>query len=251
MESLPIITSDLLSRFPEIVFGMSTRRGGVSPNPLGMNTSFTVGDNPLHVNANRKLLCERLGIRTEDVVYQKQVHGTTVKSVREPGTHESCDALYTNTRGIYLTVSVADCLPILIYDAKKNAVAGVHAGWRGSRDKIVVKAVEALMNDFHSSPADLIAYIGPGAGTCCYEVGKDLAGEFDGKYLHANGEKKSHLDLKSVNRDLLMLLGVSSVNIEQSEHCTICNAELFHSHRRDKERSGRMMAVIGMKNRAA
>jgi YfiH family protein len=243
-----IIKSKIFNAFPEIIMGISTRHGGISPEPLGMNLCYTVGDNPENVRKNRDIFFNSLGISSDQVVFQRQTHSTNVKFVNAPGVHESCDALITRTSGIFLAVSLADCLPILVYDPINKIVAGVHAGWRGSRDRIVLKVLEKLINDYGSRPSGLIAYIGPGAGTCCYEVGGEVANQFSTDFLIKNGNGRTYLDLKSFNQGILISTGIPSSQIEVSDYCTICNPDIFHSYRRDKGRSGRMLAIIGMKN---
>jgi polyphenol oxidase len=242
-----IIQSKILSQYPELVVGVSTRYGGISPEPLGLNLSFSVGDKPENVLENRRIFFRSLGISELDVVYQRQTHSTNIKQVTIPGVHDSCDALITKTPGIFLAVSIADCLPVFIYDSANKVIAGVHAGWRGSRDQIVTKALGILLNDYRSNPVNLVAYVGPGADACCYEVGEDVAGQFPEKYIRHTQNGRTHLNLKMFNQDILLSAGIPQSQIELSEYCTICNPQLFHSYRRDKAHSGRMMAVVGMK----
>jgi polyphenol oxidase len=244
-----IIRSKIFKNYPDLVMGISTRHGGVSPKPLGMNTSYTVGDKPENVKENRTIFCASLGISVDDVVFQRQVHDTNIKKVDAPGVHDSCDALITNTAGIFLAVSIGDCLPILIYDPVNQVLAGIHAGWKGSRDRIVAKALDVLLKEFNSDASCLIAYIGPGAGDCCYEVGDEVACQFPAEFLSKKAGGGTHLDLKLFNRSILISAGIPISGIEVSEFCTICNPEIFHSHRRDKKLSGRMLAIIGMKKK--
>ncbi len=232
-----------------IRIGVSTRIGGVSPEPLGMNLSMSVGDDPRNVDENRKRFCAAAGVRVESLVFQGQVHGDAIHRVFSPGRIPSCDALVTDIEGLFLAVSIADCVPILLADPVKRVVAGVHSGWRGSVRRILSMTVDRLQNEFDVRPHDLVAYIGPSASVCCYEVGEDVAAQFEKSFVKRSDGLKPRLDLKEVNRSLLRSSGVRDENIEVSRHCTICNPELFHSYRRDKERSGRMLAVIGITER--
>jgi YfiH family protein len=118
----------------------------------------------------------------------------------------------------------------------------VHAGWKGTVGFIVNRAVEKMKTEFKTDPAQLVAYIGPSAGACCYEVGEEVAVMFGNKIVPYH--KKAFLDLKKENMLQLMQLGVSASNIEVSSSCTICEKKLFHSFRRDSQKAGRMMAVI-------
>jgi hypothetical protein len=153
--------------------------------------------------------------------------------------------LITNLRGVYLTVSIADCAPILLYDPKMQAVGCVHAGWRGTQKKILFDAVKRMKSEFHSDPADIFAFAGQCAGPCCYEVGTEVAELFDSGFRSSrNG--KTYLDIKKANAAQLTSAGIPDANVEILPDCTICGAESYHSFRRDRELSGRMMALIGM-----
>ena len=197
-----VITSELFSMYPDVRFGVSTRLGGVSPEPLGMNLSFNVGDDPQNVIENRKRFFDSVGISDDSLAIPRQVHGDTVRRVTEPGRFESCDALLTNVKGIFLTVSIADCVPIFLVDPITKSLAAVHSGWRGSNLSILTKTIIALHNEFGANAENLVAYIGPSATVCCYEVGEDVAKEFDEKYLQKHQSEKSHLDLKRFNKEI-------------------------------------------------
>jgi YfiH family protein len=225
---------------------VSTRVGGVSPRPLDLNLSFQVGDDAENVTKNRELFFGSLGIGVEELAVPQQIHGNTVRTAERPGYYPSCDALLTGVPGVYLCVTVADCVPLLIYDARNRVVAAAHAGWRGSLAQITTRAIVALKTEYNSRPENLHVFVGPAAGVCCYEVGPEVAGEFDARFVEKRGGK-NFLDLKSVNFQHLSTCGIPQSRIEVSTHCTICEPDLFHSFRRDKERSGRMMGVIGLR----
>lgn len=239
------ITSATMDRFPEVRFAMSTRQGGVSPEPLGMNLSFKVADEPGNVRRNRELFFGGLGITEARQAFPRQCHSAVVRCIRTAGEFESCDGLVTATSDLWLTISIADCVPVMLFDTKTRAVAALHAGWRGTVEGIVRSGIEIMKSEFRSLPSDLAAFIGPSASVCCYEVGKEVAAKFPSKVVTTvNGSLR--LDLKEENRNQLLHEGVPSENIEVSSSCTICSPGLFHSFRREKERSGRMMAVIGI-----
>jgi polyphenol oxidase len=245
-EDLPIIKSDLLFLFPTICHGISTRKGGVSQIPYSLNLSYNVGDNKFNVLENREKFFGKLGINNSKIAFTKQIHSDVVRMVTKPGVYESCDALITREVELFLVITVADCLPIFLYDSVTQSIGAVHAGWRGSNSKILEKTLTAMNKQFGTQCKNIVAYLGPAASVCCYAVGEDVAERFDKKYVKSINEKHSLLDLKQVNKDILLKAGVSEKNIEVSEYCTICNSDLFHSYRRDKTKSGRMMAVIGM-----
>lgn len=245
MGSLAIVRSSLLSNIPTLRCGITTRNGGVSREPYGMNTSFSVGDASEHVTENRKRFFAALGIPSDRVASARQRHTARIKRVAAEGTYDDCDALITNVPAVYLSVSIADCAPIFLYDRIRNAVACVHAGWRGTEQRILLKTIATMRDEFGSDPDNILAFIGPSAGQCCYEVGGDVAQKFDQEYLSSR-DGKLFLDIKKANRKQLLTGEVPDINIEVHDLCTICNPELYHSYRRDRDRSGRMMGIIGM-----
>jgi hypothetical protein len=143
-------------------------------------------------------------------------------------------------------VSVADCIPLFMYDPSKHVIAAVHVGWRGSASGIVKQTMGVLREEFVTAPEDLVVYLGPSARACCYEVGEDVASKFPPQFLQPKSPGKLLLDLTGVTRAELIQNGVREDRIEEDGHCTICTPELFCSYRRDGERSGRMMGVIGI-----
>jgi purine-nucleoside/S-methyl-5'-thioadenosine phosphorylase / adenosine deaminase len=225
---------------------LSTRKGGVSPEPFGMNTSFKVGDDPEYVQLNRKRYLEALQLVESQLAIPSQVHGNTVQVAGEPGRYEACDGLLTRRPGLFLSVSVADCLPIFLFDPVREHVGLVHAGWKGTRLGILSHALRLLSAE-STKPEEIIAWIGPGAGVCCYEVGEEVAREFEAAHVERVKGRRPHLDLKSANRAQLLAAGVREENIEISTLCTICNPDLLHSYRRDGTRSGRMTGIAGIR----
>lgn len=225
---------------------MSTRLGGVSAQPLGMNLSFSVNDDESNVKRNRELFFGSLNIKLEELAIPRQVHSSTVKRADQAGSYQECDALTTDRQRVFLCVSVADCVPVFIVDRTKKVVAGIHAGWRGTVGKIVEHTLEAMQNEHGCHPSDLCAFVGPCAGECCYNVGDDVASQFDEQFVRRS-DGKVLVNLKSANEAQLTSCGVPPVAIEVSRLCTITESHLLHSYRRDKEKSGRMMGVIGLR----
>ncbi|MFZ4618943.1 MAG: peptidoglycan editing factor PgeF [Bacteroidota bacterium] len=242
---MEIVRSKLLSAYPEVLFGMSTNSGGVSPGTMGLNLSFHVEDTPENVKANRTLFFSALGISEQDVAFTRQQHTVDILKVSGPGNNETCDALCTNVKNVFLAISIADCTPVILYDPVLKVAAGIHAGWRGTAGRIVPRMVERLSAEYGTNAEDLIAFIGPSAGKCCYEVGWEVASQFDpGSYsLRADG--KYLLDVKHANVLQLLDSGVPNSNIEVHSDCSI-HDRLYHSYRRDGKQSGRMYAVIGI-----
>lgn len=243
---IPTIKPAIFSAHAGVVCGMSTRIGGVSGDVLGMNLSFNVGDDEQNVRINRERFFSALGADVESGAFAGQVHSARVRDADGPGMHKECDGLVTNRAGVYLAISVADCVPILLYDPIGRAAAALHAGWRGTDAGIVANGIKMLKEQFNSQPEDLLAFIGPAAGECCYEVGEEVSSRFESRFVRELGGRLT-LDLKSVNKQHLMNEGLREENIEVNPLCTITEKGLLHSYRRDGYASGRMLAVIGIR----
>jgi YfiH family protein len=243
-EDSVLLRSAILGAVPGFAFGMSTRRGGVGGSPFGMNLSYRVGDREENVVRNFECFTHELGITPDQLAIPSQVHGTLVRMVREPGRLDSCDGLMTDRKGLFLCVTVADCVPLFLVEPRRQAVAAVHAGWRGTASGIVRLAVESLKREYGIRSENLLAFVGPSARSCCYAVGDEVASRFPGDCVR-EAEGKVFLDLLKANVSQLQTAGVSARSVEVSPYCTICNPELFHSFRRDGSRSGRMMAAGG------
>jgi YfiH family protein len=207
--------------------------------------SLSVGDGEKNVKENRKLFFESLGLLPENIAYQKQVHGDEISFVSEGGLAGESDAMITDKPGIGLAVSIADCVPILLYEPGRKIIAGVHSGWRGTENKILFKVLARLKN-LGCSLQNIYAYIGPSISKNIYEVGKEVADKFDEKYI-CKRENKFLLDVAGVNLDILLNAGVKKNNIQVSPLCTFAMKDILHSYRRDGQKSGRSFAVISMK----
>jgi len=160
---------------------------------------------------------------------------------------KDCDALITNERGVMLTILTADCVPILLYDNEKKVVAAVHAGWKGTKQKIVSKTVAKMSEAFGCNPKHIVAGIAPSIGVCCYEVGEDVAKYFFDipEAISRKGEKYM-LNLPYINKYQLFEVGLLEKNIEMSNVCTACKVNSYFSYRKEQGCSGRFMSMIGM-----
>lgn len=229
-----------------LVCALSTRIGGVSSGSFGMNLSFSVGDDPAAVEENRRRFFGAAGVPLDRVVFQRQVHGDAVRHVQAPGVVDATDGICTATADLYLCVTIADCVPVFLYDPEAHAVAVVHAGWRGTVAGIVTSGVAAMVRELGAQPARIRAYIGPSAGVCCYTVGEEVFSRLPAScVVEADGGRKA--DLKNANRALLLGSGLRDEAIMVDGACTICGSGLYHSHRREGAASGRMMGVIGLR----
>jgi len=201
--------------------------------------------------------------------------------VSSKGKPPSGDAMVTNQPGILLAVRTADCHPILLVDSRQHVIAAVHAGWRGTLRRIAEKTVGVMRAAFGSNPRHITAAIGPGIQACCYAVGEEVVAAFHGRFgpserffkpvpideetaaLAAKypniflspfppghepvNQAAAHLDIAAALREQLLAAGLPSSKIHASELCAACRTDLFFSHRKEGSRTGRMMAVIGMK----
>ncbi|MFA5035224.1 MAG: peptidoglycan editing factor PgeF [Candidatus Margulisiibacteriota bacterium] len=237
-----IVEAKILKR-PEVTHFFSTAAAG--------NLSYYVGDDPANVTANRQRLTKTLNL--SNLTTAQQVHGSQLVIVtqgmggRGSHDHESAipetDALITNLPDVCLMVQVADCVPILLYDPIKRVIAAVHAGWRGTVANIAGKTVGAMRQAFGSSPADIIAAIGPSIGACCFEVGEEV--RLAAVKLPSSLLKDNHFDLWGANDYWLKEAGVNKV--ETSRLCTSCNNDQFFSYRKSGGKTGRSGAGIMLK----
>jgi len=187
------------------------------------------------------------------------VHGTAVARVApadvlraQSGSidYEDTDAAITDQKNVVLTSGHGDCLPVYLYDPTVPAIGLAHAGWRGTLGNIAMETVRAMGLQYSCEPQNLRAWIGPGIGRCCFEVGADVAQSFRDRfdwaldYIDPGPGGKYHIDLKGINRRQLSDCGITAV--ESSELCTVCRSDLFYSYRRNRERE-RMLAYICLK----
>jgi YfiH family protein len=211
----------------------TTRRGGVSEGPYAsLNLGRRTGDDGASVEANRERVGEIAGHDWGRFARAIQVHGTRVRRVedvpRRDDPWEEADGHVTALAGVPALVFVADCLPVAI--AGPEAVAMVHAGWRGLAGGILAEAAGML------GAGPLHAAIGPGIGACCYEVGDEVRARFP-----AEAARGRHLDLKLAARRALEAAGVAEVH--DAGLCTSCDPERFFSHRRDDGVTGRQAGI--------
>ena len=241
-----IIKPFIFNRFPEIVFGFSTKKGPNAKPPYYFNLSYNVGDEKEIVDSNRRLFLNELGLIEEKISYQKQVHEDKISTVDSFGNCGESDALITTAKNLGLAISTADCPAIFIYDPSVRVIAAVHSGWRGTEKKILKNTIQKLKSDFDSNTSNLICYIGPSISQKNYEVGEEVAAKFDKEFIKKN-ENKFYLDLISINFKMLVDEGVKETNIQVSRLCSYEYETILHSFRRDGLKSGRALGVIAMK----
>ena len=243
---MQIIKSSLFEKFPNLIFGFSTKIGLERKAPFYFNMSLTVGDDLEKVKENREAFFNELGLTTEQIAFQKQLHLDIITVVRHAGMVGESDALITAEKRIGLTISTADCTPIFMYDRKNKIIAAVHSGWRGTEKQILRKTITKLIEQFGTKPEKLFVYFGPSITQKNYEVGEDVAVKFDSKYLRKISGKL-YLDVVDVNKDIVYDFAIPKSNIEISPLCSYEEKDLLQSYRRDREKSGRALGVLAMK----
>ncbi len=241
-----LIKPIIFQQFPEVIFGFSTKIGNGRKAPYNFNLSFSVNDNESDVRTNRDAFFKSLGLDTESVALQKQVHEDKITIVEKAGNCGESDAIVTNKKSLGLAVSTADCAPIFIYDSENKVIAGVHSGWRSTEKAILKKTLDLLKAKFNSNSENLFVYEGPTISQKNYEVGKEVAEKFDEKYLLPK-EEKFLLDISRINYDFLMDFEIPRSNIQISNLCTYESSKLLHSYRREGQESGRALGVIAIK----
>ncbi len=273
-----------LAAVPWLVHGFSTRGDGVSTCYGGrsLNLGVTPADSRENVARNRALFLVALDAASEagpwPLVQLKQVHSAVIHRVSTaPHGLLTGDGIMTDAPRLLLAIKTADCVPVLVADVKRRVVGAFHAGWRGTLARIVEKGVGEMRRQFGSVPRDLRAAIGPSIRRCCYQVGPEVRAEFESQFRyssnlfeevfdadaihvrypllfltarapgHSELGPEVHLDLAEANRRQLEDAGLFAEHISIVGGCTACDKKCFFSHRAEFGKTGRMMAVIGIR----
>jgi polyphenol oxidase len=290
---LTILRARHLSALPWLAHGFSTRVAGFSRayGNRDLNLGFTKDDSKAAVERNRAAFLQELGAVASrrrgskhgktsgwPLITLRQIHSDIIHRVDSiPNEPLFGDGMITATPGLLLAIQTADCLPVILVDAKIHAVGVFHAGWRGTMQRIVEKGVGEMHRCFGTRPRDLKAAIGPGIQGCCYEVGEEVRAKFESQFEygsklfrevkesdpvrekypllfltarapgHSVLPKKIFLDLVEANRQQLLAAGLPKKNIESSPLCTNCHPEMLFSFRAEKGKTGRMMGVAGIR----
>lgn len=201
---------------------------------------------------NRKNFLTSLDIDYRDLVCAQQQHGNNVRYAGRESRGRGAldyatavpdtDGFITDLKRLPLAIFTADCLPIFIYDPHRPAIGLLHAGWRSSRENIVLRAIELMRSRFGTKPAELLAGFGPCIRSCCYEVSAEFKNYFPAGLVEKSG--RLSLELAAVNREQLTACGVREENIGDANYCTCCANTDFFSFRKEGQDSGRMLSVI-------
>jgi len=280
---LEILQAPALANIPWLTHGFSTRMGGSSTlaGKKALNLGFVGWDKRETVLANRRAFLSALGAENLQLAPLRQFHSDVIYVLdRAPQEPPRGDASITGVPGLLLAVQTADCVPILLADSRRRVVAAVHAGWRGTLQRIVMKTIGRMQMVLGTRPKDIVAAMGPAIGRCCYEVGPEVAQAFAGQFAvardwfagpfdrligddspnplqwlnrmppgHQPPLPRVRLDLRAANRWQLLEAGVLPKNIFSSGLCTSCRTDLLFSFRREGKISGRLMAVIGLRRK--
>lgn len=285
---LEVVTAPVFAGMDWLLHGFSTRTGGTttayrpSQRAGELNLGFTASDDPAHVATNRQHF---LSAVTRDphfpAITLRQIHSSILRRVGAAdadvqATHKA-DGMMTDEPGVLLAIQTADCIPVLVADRRRRAVAGFHAGWRGTLKRIVENGVGRMRLEFGSKPEDLVAAIGPGIGQCCYAVGEEVRGEFESQFTyagdlfrdvydsdpvkekypllfmtarapgHSNLGPSLHLDLVEANRRQLLNSGLKPEAISVIGDCTSCRNDRYFSYRAEQGFTGRMFSTIAIR----
>ncbi len=243
----------------------TSRVGGVSGGPYAsLNLGLHVADDTETVCRNRKILADAMKISVEEMVCCQQVHGSRVARVaaadrgRGAAALETAiadtDALITNEEDVYLTLFFADCVPLFFFDPQVRAIGLAHGGWKGAWGQIAAAVIHAMTDSFGSRVQDIQCWIGPGIDVCCFEIGDDLAEKVASRegwsrFLSRRENGRITWNLKQTHRHILLGNGILPEHIAVSGECTCCCEQDFFSYRRDHGITGRMAAVLGLKQR--
>ena len=238
---------ELFRTLPGLVAGFSTRHGGVSRAPYAaLNLGLSTDDLPERVQENRRRLFSSVGLSPDRLALAGQVHGAEIKTVDRPGLYRGYDGLVTQTPGLALCISAADCAAVLLADLEAGIVGACHSGWRGTVARIAERTV-ARMERLGAAPSRLYAYISPCISTEHFEVGEEVAAQFDPAHVYRFPDReKPYVDLKAAIAAQLEQAGVLPARIEVSPHCTFAQTEDFFSYRAEEGETGRMMGFIGL-----
>ncbi len=227
------------------VHAFCTRHSGVSPGDFAsLNVGDTLGDDEKNVIENIDIIKRSFGIPADGLVMLRQKHRDGIVVIDEkdalPRPVVEGDGLITQRHGIALCIKTADCVPMLFVDSRQKVVGAIHAGWRGTALNIAAKMARVFSERFCSRRQDILVFIGPSIGPCCYEVGANVFDAFSGikgreSFFHKL-QKKDHwaFDLPHANRFQLVEEGIPDDHIQASGICTSCREDLFFSHRRAK-----------------
>ncbi|BCG60228.1 peptidoglycan editing factor PgeF [Paenibacillus sp. URB8-2] len=258
--------------YSKITAGFTGRTGGAGRAPYeSLNCAFHVGDIPEDVIKNRKMVAESLGFALEDWTCGEQVHGAEIAvvtaddkgrgSLDRSSAFVDTDGLLTDVPGVLLVSFYADCVPLFFHDPVAGAVGLAHAGWKGTVAEIALAMVRRMEDVYGSRKENIRGAIGPSIGACCYEVDDfvmDRVRSLEDSLVREQESAESlyspstahiskmMLNLKELNRRIMIKAGILPTHIECTTWCTSCSHDLFFSYRKENGVTGRMASWIGI-----
>ncbi len=194
------------------------------------------------------------------IISPRQTHTNNVVVISEENLDDELqdvDGVITSLKGVALTIATADCQSIIIYDKTKHIIGNIHSGWKGTLQKILRRGINLMMDEFNSTPEDILVCIGPSILDCCFEVDKDVVDSFRDNFIDIDdyiklgevkdGKQKYFIDTVGINIRELLELGILKENITTSDICTKCSSDIYHSYRAHGVSSGRNVSLIAMK----
>jgi YfiH family protein len=200
-----------------------------------------------YTSANdRSEFAKILILDSKNIVIPKQVHSNTVTICTKAGNIDNSDGIVTTKKELILSIQVADCIPIFLFDIQNHNIGLVHAGWRGVYSGIIENSITQI-KELDSKPTDIKVLLGPSIRQCCFEVGPEVSKLFNNKFQLKGKEERTLLDLQGVVVEKLINMNIQSNDIIDINECTCCS-DKYHSFRRDGDKAGRMIAMFGRKN---
>ncbi|MBL7977671.1 MAG: peptidoglycan editing factor PgeF [Bacteroidetes Order II. Incertae sedis bacterium] len=242
-----LIRPQLFSAFSGLTAGFTTRRGGYSQGPFdSLNLGINTADDPEVVAANHRLLARELGFDDQQLVLMRQVHSGVVQVVNESGIYTNIDGVVTSIRGLLLMVGVADCAAVLIADPQSKVVGACHSGWKGTVANITAETIRQ-MQALGATPSNMYAWVSPCISTTNFEVGEEVAKQFDPAFVHRSSDwPKPHVDIKACIVQQAQTAGIPLRQIAYDPACTVAEVNRFFSYRAEKGHTGRLMGFIGL-----
>lgn len=262
---VPFFYYPLLEESGMVCHGFTTRLGGVSKDHLeSLNLGFFRGDSEDNVRENFHRLADTMQVSKDSFCLSVQTHTTNVIRVHKEDAgngivtknrYQDVDGMVTNETGVTLVTFYADCVPLFFVDPVKKAIGLSHSGWRGTVGRMGKATIEKMQQEFGSNPNDILCAIGPSICQDCYEIGTEVAVEFEREFAQNTNEilqrkenGKYQLNLWRANELVLEEAGIQKNHLAVTNVCTCCNDKLLFSHRATKGKRGNLAAVLALRD---
>lgn len=249
-DGIPYFENPEIEKLGWVTHAFLTRGGGISLPPYdSLNLSFNNGDHEEAVSRNRRRIAAVFGFDPDRLILLKQVQRDGVLILKRPvetiPSSLEYDALITDIPDLFLGIRTADCIPILIADRKRKAIAAIHAGRQGTAMHLTRRVLRKMKEAFGSSMNDLLVILGPSIGPCCYEIDEKVFQKEWDPFAISQGAKRWRLDLAQINLAQMRGEGIDEEQISRIDLCTRCHKDIFFSYREER-RTGRQLSFIGI-----